>query len=280
MMSLFLQITLLFHFEIALAEIASPAPPPAHNVNSPSCKAGMKPYPLPQDDMEDIGSIPNIVVDLQYNSNANFMGRDAYCGLGKDKNLNLKNAYLEKGCAKMLRTAAESMIGRFKLKVLDAFRPNPVQAAMRKWAETESRDLKIRKNPGKFIGSPYVAKLPKTKDPNNLDEPPQKVSMHLRGLAVDVTLIPEANVDNPSGVKSNGEVNMGTDFDDFTSCATMKPDKECEITPAQSAARQKLRDSMSKAGLTPYDNEWWHFECGDKNSLKSIGNHPVPEDPH
>ena len=241
----------------------------------------MKAYPLPQDDMEDIGSIPNIDVSLQYNSNANFMGRNAYCGLGQDKNLNLKNAYLEKGCAKMLRAAAASLQGKFKLKILDAFRPNTVQAAMRRWAQTESTDPKIRANPSKFIGSPYdVAKLPKRNDPTNLDEPPQKVSMHLRGLAVDVTLVPGGDGDSPSGVRSNGEVNMGTAFDDFTSCATTKPDPGCEITPGQFEAREKLRAAMTKGGLKPYENEWWHFECGDKNSLKSIGNHPVPETPN
>jgi zinc D-Ala-D-Ala dipeptidase len=253
--------------------------PSASGTNPGSGCDGHKPYPAPTG-MEDISGIPGLVLDLKYNGSNNFMSRNIYCKLGTNKDLNLKNAYLEKGCAAKLKSMAQSLKGTYKVKIFDAFRPNSVQAAMRNWAEKESTDPEIRAKPGNFVGAAFDPKSPgKRKNPENLDENPHKVSMHLRGLAIDMTIMPEDNTDSPGGVDSDGGLNMGVKYDDFRNCASTKPDPSCDITPLHLASRQILRAKAVQAGFSPYDNEWWHFECGDKGSLKSVGSHPVPDEP-
>lgn len=81
--------------------------------------------------------------------------------------------------------------------------------------------------------------------------PPGKGSNHNRGAAVDITLADE-----------NGQLlDMGNEFDDFSELSQF--DNESISDKAQKN-RKLLRKIMVKAGFTPYNNEWWHFDYKKK----------------
>jgi D-alanyl-D-alanine dipeptidase len=65
---------------------------------------------------------------------------------------------------------------------------------------------------------------------------------------------------------------MGTGFDDLTEKSHPALEAQwlaCgEITPAQVANRQLLRDAMFQAGFQGINTEWWHYDCGDRNVVR------------
>jgi D-alanyl-D-alanine dipeptidase len=75
-------------------------------------------------------------------------------------------------------------------------------------------------------------------------------SGHSRGSTVDLTLVAHR-------AGGAGEpLDMGTPFDLFDPRSnTDSP----EVTDAQRASRQRLRDAMVRRGFRPYPLEWWHF---------------------
>jgi D-alanyl-D-alanine dipeptidase len=70
---------------------------------------------------------------------------------------------------------------------------------------------------------------------------------HESGRSVDVTLFEGGHL-----------VDMGTEFDDFSSRATAYATDGVSAT-AQ-ANRARLRAAMAAGGLTVYSGEWWHFD--------------------
>lgn len=80
---------------------------------------------------------------------------------------------------------------------------------------------------------------------------PAKGSKHNRGCAVDLSLIDLA---------SGTAVAMPSDYDEMTERAY--PDY-AGGTPAQRAARDRLRAAMEAEGFTVYTYEWWHFDYKD-----------------
>ena len=70
---------------------------------------------------------------------------------------------------------------------------------------------------------------------------------HETGRSVDVTLAEGGHL-----------VDMGTEFDDFSSRATAYATDGVSAT-AQ-ANRARLRAAMAAGGLTVYSGEWWHFD--------------------
>lgn len=77
--------------------------------------------------------------------------------------------------------------------------------------------------------------------------PPGKGSNHNRGAAVDLTLADEAG----------NILDMGTPFDDFSDLSQY----DNENLPHKAFKNRKLlRNIMVKAGFTPYNGEWWHFD--------------------
>lgn len=105
-----------------------------------------------------------------------------------------------------------------KIKVFDAYRPRAVQEAL--WAFCPNPD--------------YVM-------------PPEKGSLHTRGVAIDLTLVDE-----------NGqELDMGTPFDDFT---PQSHHGAASISPKTAANRYLLLGIMMSAGWDFFQNEWWHYQ--------------------
>ena len=111
------------------------------------------------------------------------------------------------------------------IKVFDAYRPYSVTC--RFW---------------KLIGDErYVAN-------------PAKGSGHNRGIAIDLTVI---------DLKSGKELEMGTDFDDFSDKAHHT---YTQLPQQMLNNRRKLKKIMEDAGFISFETEWWHYSWpNDKN---------------
>ena len=151
-----------------------------------------------------------IVLDIRYASIQNFTGKQIYpCAA----------CYLRPEIADRLNEVNEKIFKdlRWRLKIYDCYRPLPAQQKL--WD--------IVPNPN------YVT-------------PPEKGSMHNRGMAVDVTLINDAGI----------ERNMGTDFDFFG----VEAHTDYLLHSDQILGNRKvLQHYMKEAGFLPIRTEWWHF---------------------
>ena len=81
--------------------------------------------------------------------------------------------------------------------------------------------------------------------------PPWTGSIHNTGCAIDVTLI---------DLKTGSELDMPTQFDDFTEKASHH---YMDLPASVQQNRQLLLDIMVKYGFVQYDYEWWHYEYKD-----------------
>lgn len=85
---------------------------------------------------------------------------------------------------------------------------------------------------------------------------PKYGSRHNRGCAVDVTLI---------YLNSQKEVEMPTDYDDFTAKANPN---DPDVTKNVRNNRERLITVMAKYGFSVYPTEWWHFDFQDWQNYK------------
>ncbi|WP_426166713.1 M15 family metallopeptidase [Pseudoduganella sp. R-34] len=178
-------------------------------------------------DFRHLATIAGIAVDLRYAGPDNFVGRDLYSPLDC--------AWLHRDAAAAIERVVAYLARRapgYKALLLDALRPHRVQEEL--WQALAGTSLQM-----------YLA-------------PPERGSIHSFGMAVDITIL------DPSGQ----ELDMGTGFDDMTELS--HPVLEArhlasgELTAAQVANRQLLRDAMFQAGFAGINSEWWHFDCGDR----------------
>ena len=139
-----------------------------------------------------------------------------------------------------LASAAKALAAQGNVLVFwDCYRPHDVQVKM----------FDIVPNPA------WVAK------PGNF------AKSHESGRSVDVTLA------DPSQQCPRCLVDMGTDFDDFTSRATAFNTQG--ISADAVANRAALRNAMSYGGLKAYSGEWWHFDGPGAGIDQPILNVPV-----
>ena len=142
----------------------------------------------------------------------------------KKNNITGKKIFLEEKCL-LIKEAAEKLFSASriarnfdcKLKVFDAYRPKYVQEAL--WNFCPNED---------FLTDPA------------------RGSPHTRGIAVDLTL-----------TKNAKELDMGTDFDDFTEKA-FHLSKNVSVRVRKN--RALLLSIMTLAGFDFYHNEWWHYQ--------------------
>jgi len=174
-----------------------------------------------------LSTIAGIVVDLRYATPHNFVGRDLYSPFDC--------AWLHRDAAVALERVVAWLAARhpgYTALVLDALRPQRVQQQL--WDALAGTDLQM-----------YLAN-------------PERGSIHSFGMALDITLLDERG----------RELDMGTGFDDLSERS--HPALEAgllargELTAAQVANRQLLRDAMSQAGFHGINTEWWHYDCGDR----------------
>lgn len=177
--------------------------------------------------------VPEIVLDMRYCTNDNFVGRPI-------------DGYLSCRCI-MTETAAKALKGvqdelrRFSLglKVFDAYWPQRAVDDFVRW----TRDLKDTKMKSKHY--PDVAK----KDLFNKGYIFGK-SGHSRRSTVDLTII---YIDNQGKLQ---ELDMGTGFDFFNPKSSPE---DTAMTPQQRGNRMLLQLVMEKHGFMSYSKEWWHF---------------------
>ena len=152
----------------------------------------------------------------------------------KKNNITGRKIYLENKCM-LIKEAAEKLLlaskiaktFKCKLKIYDAYRPKYVQEAL--W--------KFSPNP-EFLSNP------------------NKGSPHTRGIAVDLTL-----------TKDNIELDMVTDFDDFTERA-FHLSKNVSIKARKN--RSLLLSIMILAGFDYYEKEWWHYQLFNPKNFPLI----------
>ena len=148
--------------------------------------------------------------------------------VGRDLYSPLDCAWLHRDAAAAIERVVAWLAQRapgHRVLLLDALRPHRVQEQL--WEALAGTDLQM-----------YLA-------------PPERGSIHSFGMAVDITIL------DPSGQ----ELDMGTGFDPALEARHLASG---ELSAAQVANRQLLRDAMFQAGFAGINSEWWHFDCGDR----------------
>lgn len=178
-----------------------------------------------------LSTIAGIAVDLRYATTDNFVGRDLYSPHDC--------AWLHNDAALALESVVAYLAARqsaYRVLVLDALRPQRVQQQL--WDALAGTDLQM-----------YLAN-------------PERGSIHSFGMALDLTIVDA----------TGAELDMGTGFDDLTERSHPALEDALlargEITPAQIANRQLLRDAMGQAGFHGISTEWWHYDCGDRHLVR------------
>ena len=179
-----------------------------------------------------LSSIAGVKVDLRYAGPNNFVGRDLYSPFDC--------AWLHAEAAVALEAAVAWLAAQapgHTLLVLDALRPQRVQQQL--WDALAGTGLQM-----------YLAD-------------PARGSIHSYGMALDVTIL------DPQGK----ELDMGTGFDDMTNLSHPALEEGFlatgDLGEQQLAHRQLLRGAMFGAGFVGIRTEWWHFDCGDRDRVRS-----------
>ncbi|KQL44654.1 D-alanyl-D-alanine dipeptidase [Brevibacillus choshinensis] len=169
-------------------------------------------------------------------------------------------AFLRKGVAHRLASAAEQLPAGYQLVVLDGWRSYEVQASLYEGfrqsliAQGLTDEEAIIHELSKFVAKPTM----------DIEKP----SPHLSGGAVDLTI-----------AGPDGWLEMGTDFDDFTELAMTRHFEELpEPTEKELVIRNNRRllyHIMVDAGFTNYSNEWWHYEYGTRSWARQTDQQPI-----
>lgn len=189
---------------------------------------------------------PQIIVELAYASNHNFLGRP----VAEYKSNVLILTVQAKDALIAVQHELNLQERGYVLKVFDGYRPTTAVADFEIWAR-DPQDLKM-----------------KDKYYPNLDKPElfkqgyiMHKSSHSRGSTVDLTIV------------ANGqELDMGTPFDYFGE----KSHTDSELVSAKAQEnRQFLRDIMHKHGFKNLAQEWWHYTLIDEPYPDTYFDFPV-----
>jgi len=185
---------------------------------------------IPQEFRYIKNEIPNIVEEIRYYGENNFIGTpiDGYLA---------PRAILTKEATKSLKKVQNELNSfGLGLKIFDAYRPQKAVNHFVRWG----KDLKQTKMKMEYY--PTVDKKNLFKEGYIAEK-----SGHSRGSTIDLTIIE---------LKNETELDMGSNFDFFSKMSWVKYDK---ITPQQRANRMLLNSIMLRYGFRPYAQEWWHF---------------------
>ena len=155
-------------------------------------------------------------------------------------------AYLRKEVADRLLQAATFLPKGYALKIFDAWRPYAVQKSLYdeyfekiKADNPTLTDEELHARAKTFVSFP--------------DKSKKFAYVHSSGGAVDLTVVDERG----------RELDMGTNFDDFSPLAATCALEEGEWESEAKEHRRILYHAMTKAGFTNYPAEWWHYDYGD-----------------
>ncbi|MFZ2322735.1 MAG: M15 family metallopeptidase [Ignavibacteriaceae bacterium] len=217
---------------------------------------------IPEGFVEIRQIIPDIILDLRYATNHNFLGV-------KVDGYNAEKCYITKAAADSLaKVQTELKKFSLSLKIYDAYRPQCAVDHFVRWA----KDLSDTLTKKEFYPTVDKSRL-------FIDGYIAQKSGHSRGSTVDLTIVsmplgsqPEFDANNQcecykpvdQRFKDNS-IDMGTGFDCFNSLSyTENPN----ITPQQKANRLLLKSLMEKYGFKNLAEEWWHF---------TLRNEPFPK---
>lgn len=190
--------------------------------------------------------IPDLDVELRYNTTDNFLGKrvDGYYS---------NKLILTEQTAEALKLVQEELQRKnLCLKVYDGYRPQQAVNHFVRWAKVLSDTI----NKSAFY--PNVKKRHLFKAGYIASK-----SGHSRGSTIDLTII-----DGNTG-KS---LDMGSPYDFFgqESWVDYKG-----ITKAQQKNRQLLQTVMLKHGFRNYSKEWWHFTLRNEPFPKTYFDFPI-----
>lgn len=157
----------------------------------------------------------------------------------------ITRAFARKTVADMLLRAAELLPVGYSFKVFDAWRPYEVQKSLYdeyfeklKSENPSLNEEKLHKLSRQFVSYPDKSQL--------------FSYVHSSGGAVDITVVDEFG----------RELDMGTEFDDFSPLASTDYFENSENVIVKKN-RRVLYFAMTRAGFTNFPNEWWHYDYGD-----------------
>jgi D-alanyl-D-alanine dipeptidase len=179
-----------------------------------------------------LASIAGIAVDLRYASARNFVGRDLYGALDCAWLHEDAAAGLERAVAQLAERA-----GGVRLLVLDALRPHRVQVEL--WKHLDGTRLR------RYIADPALG------------------SIHSFGMALDATLVDA----------EGRELDMGSEFDEMGEishpCLEAHHLASGALTTGAHRHRELLRGALAAGGFRGIDNEWWHFDLGERAHVRA-----------
>lgn len=204
-----------------------------------------EPATRPADFVDTATRVPGLSLDIRYAGSHNFVGApiDGYLA---------PKCLLTREAAAALARVQEGLRSRdLGLRVYDCYRPQRAVDDFVRWA----RDLDARQMKAEFY--PNVAKSRLFADGYIAAR-----SGHSRGSTVDLTLL-----------RADGEaLDMGTPFDFFDPRShTDSP----QVTAAQRAHRQLLREAMQARGFVNLPEEWWHYTLRDEPFPDTYFDFPV-----
>ena len=179
--------------------------------------------------------IPDVVLDVRYFSEDNFMGvkvdgyEKAVILVGKEASLAL---------SEVQKTLNQQGLG---LKIFDAYRPQKAVDHFVRWAEDPADVLTKQK---------YYPNVPK----DRLFELGYiaKKSGHTRGSTLDLTVV---------DLESGAELDMGSPWDFF---GDISHHDSSLVDEEATANRNLLRGLMIENGFRPAVTEWWHYTLEDE----------------
>lgn len=208
---------------------------------------------IPEGFVEIREVIPDIILDLRYLTNHNFLGVPVE-GYKSEKCFITKNA-----ADSLAKVQAELKRFGLSLKIYDAYRPQRAVNHFVRWAKDLSDTLTKKEfyptiDKSRLFEDGYIAEK----------------SGHSRGSTIDLTIVPIPLPYQPAfdvndqcecfesidkRFKDNS-IDMGTGYDCFNVHShTENPD----LTPQQRANRLLLKSLMDKYGFKNLPEEWWHF---------------------
>ena len=192
----------------------------------PTAAFGQSAAPITESTFVDIKRVdPTILIDLRYAGSNNCTHRPLYPP-GMPAMVRFSVAQRLVFAQKYLKAQG------YGLKIWDAYRPKAAQEKL--WEATKNND--------------YVA------------DPKEGIgSMHMRGTAVDATLVD----------RTGREIAMPTEFDNFTPAAMLYYQGP---NPVVRSNLKLLQKAMARAGFYGLRTEWWHFCAGDWTTYP-----PIPE---
>ncbi len=179
--------------------------------------------------------VPQVVLDVRYFSDDNFMGRRVD---GYRDDVILISSEAAFALIDVQRSLNEQGLG---LKIFDGYRPQKAVDDFVGWAADPADTL---------TKSTYYPDLPKDRlfDLGYI----ARKSGHTRGSTLDLTIV---------NLETGAELDMGSHWDFF---GEISHHDSPLVNDEATANRELLRSTMVASGFSPYANEWWHYTLTDE----------------